>query len=128
MKKILLILISIILTQTIDAQTTLDEGFESWPLANWEIYFLGDAIDGWREDFEAISHTGSHSAYSSISNAFSDNWMVTPPVTISNANYELKFWELNSSIDEYNKVSVQVSSGNGNPNIQKGTQKKNYVE
>jgi hypothetical protein len=115
MKKILLILASIILTQSAIAQTALNEGFEAWPPTDWEFYILGTALDGWRDDFNGNGHTGTGSAYSSIDNNQSDNWMVTPAIMITNDNYQLKFWEIHASIEYYNRASVLISSGNGDP-------------
>ncbi len=116
MKKIIFsLLFSILSVASYSQVTTLEEGFESWPLTDWEIYLLGDALDGWREDFEGISHSGAHSAYSSIDNSQCDNWLVTPQINVESNSYELKFWDYHKSIDYYDKASVLISTGSGDP-------------
>ena len=53
---------------TVISQTTLNEGFESWPPSGWQIHELGVAMDGWRDDYQGLVHTGTGSAFSSIDN------------------------------------------------------------
>ena len=116
MKKFICSLLLALLGLTTYSQvSTLEEGFESWPPSNWEAYFIGDANDGWRQDFEAISYSGEHSAYSSINNDQCDNWLVTPQILVQSNNYELKFWDYNKTIEFYDKASVLISTGSGNP-------------
>lgn len=98
-----------------EAQTTLVEGFETWPATGWEIFLEGPSTRGWRHDFENISHTGAHSADSNISNNQMDNWLVSPAINIINADFELKFWEIYEDIDFYDKSSVHISTGSPNP-------------
>lgn len=95
--------------------STLEEGFESWPPTDWSIYELGAAQDGWRQDFENLGHTGLHSAYSSIDNSQCDNWMVSPPISVDTNNYDLKFWDYHKSVEFYDRASVHISTGSGNP-------------
>ncbi len=99
------------------AQTTLNEGFETWPASGWEIYLEGPSTRGWRQDFENISHTGEHSADSNISNAQMDNWLISPLINVVNGNYELKYWEISDErdIEFYDKSSVLISTGSPNP-------------
>ena len=98
-----------------EAQTTLVEGFETWPPTGWEIFLEGDSTRPWRQDFENISNTGAHSADSNISNNQMDNWLVSPAINVINANYELKFWEIYEDISFYDKSSVHISTGSNNP-------------
>lgn len=112
---VLFLLATCMVVPAVGQQTTLNEGFEDWPPVNWQFYLLGDATDGWRDDFEGIAHTGNQSAYSSISNEFSDNWMVTPGVLINSADYQLTFWEYHDASEFYEKVSVWVSAGSSDP-------------
>jgi hypothetical protein len=95
--------------------STLAEGFETWPPTNWEIYELGVATDGWRQDFENLGHSGSHSAYSSIDNSQCDNWLVSPLIDVVNNGYQLKFWEYNKNVESYDRASVHISTLSGNP-------------
>ncbi len=116
MKKTILIYLCILTGAISMAQVnTLQEGFESWPPTDWSIYELGIALDGWRQDFESISHTGDHSAYSSIDNSQCDNWLVTPQILVTNGNYDLKFWDYHKSVEFYDRASVHISTGSGNP-------------
>ena len=115
MKRILFILITILLTQTLNAQTTLAEGFESWPPSGWEIFTQGPSTRTWRQDFEGIFHTGNHSADSNISNELMNNWLVSSAINIANANYELKYWEIHESPEFYNMSAVYVSTGSSDP-------------
>ena len=98
-----------------ESQTTLAEGFETWPPSGWEIYNLGVAFDGWWQDWEGIYHSGTHSASSGIDNSQCDNWLVTSQVNIASDNYELRFWEYNDDVIYYDKASVWISTGSFNP-------------
>jgi len=116
MKKTYLILTILFTCHSVFAQlSTLQEGFENWPPQDWDIYLLGTATDGWRQDFENISNSGQHSAYSSINNDMCDNWLVTPQIDVVNADYELKFWAYHSSVDFYQRASVHISTNSGDP-------------
>ncbi|WP_250435694.1 T9SS-dependent choice-of-anchor J family protein [Hanstruepera flava] len=117
MKKTILLFMSVFITYLAFAQTTLNEGFESWPPTEWEIYLEGESTRGWRQDFENISHTGNHSADSNIANNQMDNWLVSSAITVVNANYELKYWEISDDQDIafYDKSSVQISTGSPDP-------------
>jgi len=99
------------------AQTTLNEGFETWPPTDWEIYLEGPSTRGWRQDFENISYTGMHSADSNISNNQMDNWLVSPTINVVNTDYELKYWEISDELDIsfYDKSSIWISIGSPNP-------------
>jgi hypothetical protein len=115
MKKISLLFASLFILNSIYAQTTLEEGFESWPPEGWQILELGAALDGWRDDFNGLSHTGDRSAHSSIDNSQCDNWLITPQIEVASNNYELKFWDYQKSIQFYDKASVHISIGSGDP-------------
>ena len=117
MKRIITILSLVFFVCFCEAQTTLVEGFETWPATGWEIFLEGPSTRGWRHDFENISHTGAHSADSNISNNQMDNWLVSPPINITNSNYELKYWEISdeNDIEFYDRSSVHVSTGSSNP-------------
>ena len=94
MKKIISLLSLIFVLGLSEAQTTLTEGFETWPAIGWEVFTEGESTRTWRHDFENISHSGDHSADSNIANNQMDNWLVSPAITIINSNFELKFWEI----------------------------------
>ncbi len=115
MKKLIFLFASLFILNSVNAQTTLEEGFESWPPEGWQILEFGDAIDGWVEDWQGISHTGESSAYSSIDNSQCDNWLISPSIEVASNNYELKFWDYQQSIEFYDKTSVLISTGSGNP-------------
>lgn len=115
MKKIFLLFASLFILNSINAQTTLEEGFESWPPEGWQILELGDALDGWRDDFNGNSHTGDGSAYSSIDNSQCDNWLITSQIEVTSNNYELKFWDYHDGIEFYDKASVLISTDSGDP-------------
>ncbi len=95
--------------------TAVQEGFESWPPTNWGVYELGVALDGWRDDFDGTFHTGESSAYSSIDNNQSDNWLVSPQIEIANGDYDFKFWALSRDIQFIDRASVHISTGSGDP-------------
>lgn len=109
-----LVLVSLVLFSYTQSNT-INEGFENWPPEEWSIHLLGDASTGWMQDFESISYSGDHSAYSRISNDQCDNWMVSPQVDIFNSNYELIFYDIHEDAEYYDKISVLVSSGSGDP-------------
>lgn len=117
MKKVLF-LTSLLFLTGVNAQTTLMEGFETWPLTNWTFAEIGDALDGWRDTFDGTSNTGSKAAYAAIDNAQCDNWMISPAVTIASSNYQLSFWELSGTIDIefYDSATVLISTGSNDPN------------
>ncbi len=115
MKKIIFLFASLFFLNSINAQTTLEEGFESWPPEGWQILELGDGLNGWRDDFSGIYHSGEQSAHSHIDNNQCDNWLVAPPIEVTSNNYELKFWDYHKGIEYYDKASVQISTGSGNP-------------
>ena len=116
MKRIILFCLLLVIGQSLFAQaTTLQEGFENWPPTDWSFYYLGIAEDGWIQDFEGISHSGSHSAYSSINNDTCDNWLVTPQIQVESNEYDLKFWDYHDSVEFYDKASVLISTGSGDP-------------
>ena len=110
MKKIVLFFVSLFLIHAIEAQTTLNEGFETWPLTGWQIQKLGTGTRAWIKTFDGTTHSGTGSAYSNIDNSGLDNWMISPAVNIINANYLLKFWEINKGIGFYDQCDVLVSS------------------
>ena len=111
MKKIIFLIASLFILKSIHAQTTLEEGFEFWPPDGWQVLELGDALDGWRDDFNGNSHTGDGSAYSSIDNSQSDNWLITPSIEVTSNNYEIKFWDYHNGIEFYDNASVLISTG-----------------
>lgn len=115
MKKTIFLAMSLLIMSITFAQSTLTEGFETWPATGWEIFLEGETTRGWRQDFENISHTGNHSADSNIANDQMDNWLVSPAINVINANYELKFWEIYEDISFYDKSSVHISTGSSNP-------------
>ncbi len=125
MKKILLFFVSFFLIQAVDAQTnTLNEGFENWsneginPPPGWQIFTLGsNGLRGWRNGFNIAAHTGNGSAYSNIDNAGTNNWLVSPPITVLNDTYELKFWEIKAIITDFELDSntVLISTGSSDP-------------
>jgi Carboxypeptidase regulatory-like domain/Secretion system C-terminal sorting domain len=117
MKRIIftLLLFSFFNTTVVAQVTTVNEGFENWPPTDWGIFELGAAQSGWIQDWQGISHTGQHSAYSDIDNNQGDNWLVSPQINVATNDYEIKYWDLNESPEYYDKVSVLVSTSSGNP-------------
>lgn len=115
MKKLFSLLSVLFIITISESQNTLQEGFESWPPQNWEFYLLGDALDGWRDDFNGNANTGTGSAYSSISNEQADNWMVSPAINVVNNSYQLKFWEIHSNTEFYDKATIMISTGSSDP-------------
>ncbi|NGX85392.1 carboxypeptidase regulatory-like domain-containing protein [Aequorivita sp. KMM 9714] len=97
--------------------TTLEEGFESWPPTGWETYKLGESTNGWRQDWEYISHSGNRSAHNQISNDQGDNWLVTPQIEVVSDNYQFIFWDYHkaNSVQYYDKASVLISAGSQDP-------------
>lgn len=95
----------------------LNEGFESWPPNGWTSYTLGAGtgwIQSWQNPSEAAYH-GNHSAYPNINNDNCNNWLVSPPLVISDADYELLFWERFNSIEFYDNSVVNISTGSPDP-------------
>ncbi|MFT4534714.1 MAG: hypothetical protein ACI9P5_002076 [Saprospiraceae bacterium] len=115
MTRLTIFLIAVFSINISQSQSVLYEEFENWPPSSWEIYELGDALDGWIQDWQGISHTGHHSAYSGIDNSQCDNWLVSSQVNIENDSYELRFWETSTDTFYYDKASVWISSGSPNP-------------
>ncbi len=115
MKRIIAFLIFAAVLLNLNAQvSTVDEGFETWPPADWSLYTLG-AGNGWITDWQAIYHSGSNSAYAGINNSICDSWMVTPQINITSNDYELKYWEINDDVQYYDYTEVLISTGSGNP-------------
>ena len=102
------------MTSSLIAQTTLQEGFETWPPSEWTLETLGAGI-GFIQDWQGLSSSGSHSAYAAINNSNCDHWMVTPAIEIANDAYQLTFAELNQSSQYYDNRSVWISAGSGVP-------------
>jgi len=115
MKKILLLLVFLFCVATSQAQTTLHEGFESWPLTGWQILSRGVSVDGWIKDWAGIQHSGTGSANSGTDNTKSDSWLISPVVQVINGNYQLKYWEFNKDVGYYYKATVLVSTGSNDP-------------
>lgn len=95
----------------IEGQTILNEGFETWPLTDWQIQKLGTGTRAWINTFDRVTHSGTGSAYSNIDNSGVDNWLISPAINIINANYLLKYWEINKNAGYYDRCAVLVSSG-----------------
>lgn len=115
MKNRLLVLMLFLAGPLMAQVETLQEGFESWPPQDWEEYLLGVVNQGWLQDFEGIAHSGTHSAHANINNDQCDHWLVTPAISVSNSAYLLKFWEYHRDADYYDKASVWISTGSGDP-------------
>ena len=92
------------------------EGFETWPPAGWTSYTLG-AGSGWIQNWQGpqVAHSGSYSAYPSISSGGSDNWLVSPVIDVAQPGYELVFWELFGDIQYYDLSEVLISTGSADP-------------
>lgn len=106
---------------TFSQVSTVNEGFEVWPLSDWDVYING-AGTGWKADWQGVAHTGTHSAHSYINNSQVDNWLVSPAVNITNSDYELKFWENHSDTQYYDLTSVLISTTTGDPSTGNYTQ------
>ncbi len=113
-KSILALILTAMCSGAMAQLDVIEEGFESWPPQGWSIYTLG-AGNGWIDDWQGESHTGANSAYSSINNDDCDNWLVTPAIVIGADNYQVSFWELNQSVEFYDRASVLVSSDGADP-------------
>lgn len=87
----------------------LNEGFETWPPANWGLYSLGDVNTTWEQGTDEANsglacafHNWTLDPHSNIS-----NWIVTPALTIDNDIYQLNFWEyLDVGTYYYHKISI----------------------
>lgn len=115
MKRILLIVVSFLMIQTIHSQTTLNEGFETWLPSGWQTKELGIGTRGWRDTFDTTTHTGTGSAHSNIDNDALDNWLISPPLNVVNDIYQLKYWEISKDIGYHNRTTVLVSAGSDDP-------------
>ena len=116
MKRILWILLLIVGVDLHAQVSHVNESFESWLPLGWTRYTLG-AGNGWIQSWQGpvAAHTGTHSAYSSISNSNCNNWLVSPPIIVSSADYHLTFWEKFDDIQYYVQSTVLISTSSGDP-------------
>ena len=116
MKKLFWLLVLFLSAFSVNAQqTTINEGFETWPPDGWSIYLLGKSIRGWIQSWDNTAHSGKYSAYSNISNDQCDNWLVSPQVSIDRNDYTFSFWDKSKNLKYYDKTSVLISTGSGDP-------------
>ncbi len=97
-------------TQDLHWAKILNENFEIWPPTDWGIYTLGEG-DGWKSNTET-SHSGTSCAFHDwgVYSATTNDWLVTPALTIDNNAYALNFWEY-CGVGDYNLHKVVVLDG-----------------
>lgn len=118
MKKLLILLITIIGTLSLVAQTTaVNESFETWPAPDWNTYEL--SLGGsWTHSTIFGSdrgYNGGNAAEHWISNDNCNNWLVTPQIVVSNADYQLIYQQFSTDIQYYSYAGVYISTGSGIP-------------
>jgi len=104
------------------------EGFEDWPPSCspgpqcWRTQVLTADSRYW-EGTATRARSGAHSIYHDDNFGPQDAWLVTPRITPTEQS-ELVFWQLDNYWDlgRYEKHSVWVSAGNGDPKYQEFVQ------
>jgi len=93
----------------------LEEGFEEGLPPAWSFYEYGFAGNNyWRID--GHSYTGAKSIYHRANiNAYPDDWMVTPQISVTSNDFYLSFWEATHSFYYYFSHEVIISTGSGDP-------------
>lgn len=117
MKRLIAILITAIMINSVIAQTTaINESFETWPAPEWNIYEYGGGH--WVHSTlygSGLGYNGGNCAKIQISNDPCDNWLVSPQVNVIADDYQLTFYELNDDLQYYVYEGVYISTGSGNP-------------
>lgn len=119
MKNLVLTLIGfIILGQTISQTTAINESFEEWPPPEWTIITEPGIEYGWRGSILwgiDLGVNGGNCAKHGISTSPMDDWLISPQVYISNAEYELKFYEKSIDAVYYNYSGILISTNSNSP-------------
>jgi len=95
-----------------------EEGFEGseFPANCWKVYDMDGIGYTWNSiTAAAYVYSGSASAYHRYSNGDQDGWLVSPPIAFGGESYTLSFYSSNNYPEDYEKNSVWVSTGSGNP-------------
>ncbi|MFC1733214.1 choice-of-anchor J domain-containing protein [candidate division KSB1 bacterium] len=102
MKKIYVLVLFVIIGSYSFGQIIFSEGFETWPPTGWQIVDNDNDGHEWEQATFSVDnftvHGGDACAISeSYSNAdtlalFPDNWLITPQIDLSNANYATLSW------------------------------------
>ena len=94
------------------------EGFENvtFPPPCWSMYNLAGTFGNWERSTN-YKHSGEASAFHNIIwGGVLENWLVTPPIAISNTgNYVLEFWSYNVAPQYHYYAGVWVSTTGSNP-------------
>ncbi len=97
----------------------VNETFESttFPPTGWNMYNLFSATTSWSLT-NAYNHTpeGTYSAFHEYASGGNDNWLVTPSMDIPSAGVTvLSFWNYTVDPSYYERNSVLISTGSGDP-------------
>ncbi|MDD2549931.1 MAG: choice-of-anchor J domain-containing protein [Bacteroidales bacterium] len=103
---------------TINVFTYLEtfEG-ETFPAVGWTVYQQGAVAKQW-ESSTSYNHTndGSKSARHMYGSGDHDGWLVMPAIEVpTDGAYKLSFWSRNVYPNDYEKNSVQISTGSSDP-------------
>jgi|GEM_PF-485740 len=89
---------------------------ESFPPLGWSRYDIDGDENEWVLSWFNNTPGGQFSAYHGFGWSPQDGWLVTPQITVPGEGFfYLSFWSLVGDADWYDKNSVLVSTGSGNP-------------
>lgn len=99
----------------VDFEDVPDKGF---PLPGWTVHNLDGASPTW-DSTTAQNHTpgGTYSAWHNYgyNDPEDDGWLITPPITLPQGAWELKFWNYNTFPTYYEYNGVWITTGDPDP-------------
>lgn len=117
MKRFLILMIVSFITVLGIAQTTaINESFESWPAPDWTEYQYDEG--GWENSIlwgPNLGYGGGNCAKHKIANGTTDDWLVSPQISVNGSNYELVFQEQSTDLQYYTYSGVHISTNSGDP-------------
>lgn len=94
------------------------ENFESelFPPLGWSRFDVDGDGNEWTLSWFNVTPGGQYSAYHSYAWSPQDGWLVSPQISVPEEGFfYLSFWSLVGDADYYEKNSVLISTGSGNP-------------
>lgn len=89
---------------------------EEFPPIGWARYNIDEDDNEWVLSWFNTTPGGQYSAYHGYGWSPQDGWLVTPQITVPGEGFfYLSFWSLVGDADWYDKNSVLISTGSGNP-------------
>lgn len=117
MKRFLIILLLAFAINQLSSQTTaINESFETWPAPDWNEYQYEEG--GWEHSTlwgGDYGYGGGNCAKHKIENEATDDWLVSPQISVESSNYELTFYERSTDLQYYTYSGVHISTASGNP-------------